>query len=328
MIYLGEQIEARDKFYHKVNCWVRKKLLGAYSTTNSTGYKCKVENCDICKIGFHSFDAGDFTTFILPRLDSIIISRPDRLINLEAQYTTEWEDQGLGNADDFKNHCAELFKTKGYTGWFTGYSINYNLAEWLDRHTCTFCNRQYIFVARKENGAKGINCQFDHWFDKASHPLLALSFYNLIPSCSVCNSSVKSTSSFNTEDHWHPYLDQDISEKFTFSYFKNSISDNEISFANEARLDKKTLKTLEDTGTKLVYKRHSSKELQDLIDLRYKYSDNYLEILLEKTFGNLHISKEERYRLIFGIELDSEDYHKRPFSKFKNDIITELLNNT
>jgi len=328
VIYLGNQIEARDKFYNKVNCWIRKKLLGSYSTSNPNGYKCHIENCDVCKTGFHSYDAGNFTAFILPRLHSIITSKPDSLIDLETQYIYEWEATGLGDGDDFKNHCSELFKVKGYTGWFTGYSINYNLAEWLDQHTCTFCNRQYIFVARKKNGAKGINCQFDHWFDKASHPLLALSFYNLIPSCSVCNSSVKSISSFNTVDHWHPYLDQDISEKFTFSYFKNSISDNEISFANEARLDKKTLKTLEDTGTKLVYKRHSSKELQDLIDLRYKYSDNYLEILLEKTFGDLHISKEERYRLIFGIELDSEDYHKRPFSKFKNDIITELLNNT
>lgn len=202
------------------------------------------------------------------------------------------------------------------------------MAEWLDQHTCTFCNRQYIFVARKKAGIKGINCQFDHWFDKASHPLLALSFYNLIPSCSVCNSSIKSSSSFNTNDYLHPYLDQDISEKFTFSYIKTSVGKNEISFANEARLDEKTRRTLEDIGTELVYRRHSSIELQDLIDLRYKYSDNYLEVLLEKTFGNLHVSKEERYRLIFGIELNSGNYHKRPFSKFKNDIITELLNNT
>ena len=56
-----------------------------------------------------------------------------------------------------------------------------------------------------------------------------------------------------------------------------------------------------------------------------KYSTNYLNILLEKMFPDIDISKEERYRLIFGIELEKENYHKRIFSKFKNDIINELI---
>lgn len=79
-------------------------------------------------------------------------------------------------------------------------------------------------------------------------------------------------------------------------------------------------------GTKLVYSKHSEKELQDLIDLRLKYSENYLKTLLEDTFDSkLNLSKEEKYRLIFGIELSEDSMHKRPFSKFKKDIIEELL---
>lgn len=39
------------------------------------------------------------------------------------------------------------------------------------------------------------------------------------------------------------------------------------------------------------------------------------------------MSKEEAYRMVFGIETKEEDYHKRPFSKFKKDIIDELLRN-
>lgn len=31
--------------------------------------------------------------------------------------------------------------------------------------------------------------QFNHFYDKGTYPYLALSFYNLIPSCSTCNSS-------------------------------------------------------------------------------------------------------------------------------------------
>ena len=42
-------------------------------------------------------------------------------------------------------------------------------------------------------------------------------------------------------------------------------------------------------------------------------------------FPDIEISKEERFRLIFGIELEEKNYHKRIFSKFKNDIISELM---
>ena len=53
--------------------------------------------------------------------------------------------------------------------------------------------------------------------------------------------------------------------------------------------------------------------------------NNYIKILTEDTFKNLKISKEEIYRMVFGIEIEEENYHRRPFSKFKKDIIDELL---
>lgn len=329
MIYLGEQIDAKEKFYQAVNCWMNKKLRGSYSGSNPNGYKCDVVNCDVCKIRFHKYDAGEFTGFILEHLEKIIKSKPNELLCIETELKQKWIQEDLGNAGSFKVECDKLFVKKGYKGWFTTYAINYNLSEWLDQHTCAYCNKQYIMTARKSNGKKGITCQFDHWFDKANHPILALSFYNLIPSCSICNGSVKSTSPFTTGTHLHPYIDKNISERFSFSYRFGDSGENEISIADEENLDIKTRRTLKDLGTKLVYKRHSSKELQDLIDLRKKYSDNYLEILTKDTFSKkLNISREECYRLIFGIELDSENHHKRPFSKFKKDIISELLNNT
>lgn len=75
----------------------------------------------------------------------------------------------------------------------------------------------------------------------------------------------------------------------------------------------------------MIYHGHSDKELKDLYDLRYKYSDNYLQALLDNTFGALPISNEEKYKLIFGIELEEKNYHKRIMSKFKSDIVKKLL---
>lgn len=325
MIYLGEQTDARVKYTQKAFCYINKKLYGSFSSSNPDGYQCVQNDCDVCSIKFHVLDLGSFNDFIKPYLSNIISVMPDKMLTFEKKVSNKYIEAGLGTSDDFKDNCSKLFKIQGYTNWFTGYAINYQLAEWLDQHTCTFCNRQYIFTARKKAGKKGMTCQFDHWFDKAKHPLLALSFYNLIPCCSVCNSSVKSTAPFDTKSHLHPYIDKNISNSFSFSYTLNAQSEYEISFADEENLSKKARKTLEDLGTRLVYSKHSHTELKDLIDLRKKYSDNYLEILLEKTFGELHMSDQERYRLVFGIEIDEKDYHKRPMSKFKKDIITELL---
>ena len=65
--------------------------------------------------------------------------------------------------------------------------------------------------------------------------------------------------------------------------------------------------------------------LQDEQDgIRKKYSENYLKYLLKILHKN-EPSEAEKYRMLFNVEKNEEDYHKRPFSKFKNDIIEKLL---
>ncbi len=328
MIYLGEQIEALDKFFSVVCCWVKSKQLGRKKANNKNGYKCDDLDCSVCRRDLKKIEGHDrFFDFIIPKLDEVIKAKPDEMLQLELKLRAEWSNNVDRDLKGFKDGCSVVLKEKGYGGWFTdAKGLNYDLAEWLDQHTCTFCNRQYIFTSRKNAKEKGMTCQFDHWFDKGSRPLFALSFYNLIPSCSVCNSSVKSVAHFNTDEYLHPYLDKDISSRFKFSSIPNTATQYGITFLKENKMDAKTKRTLERLGTKLVYSKHSEKELQDLIDLRLKYSDNYLKNLLENTFkGDLNMTKEEKYRLIFGIELEEDKFHKRIFSKFKNDIIKELL---
>lgn len=328
MNYLGEQNVAKSLYYAKVKCWLSVKFLGKYSKINPKGYKCDQEKCTYCSgRPRKSSEFSPYADFFLPKLEDIIKSPPDNLLKLEKTYKKEWFIKGLGDEEIFNDVCSILFKIRGYKGWFTENSVNYELAEWLDRHTCTYCNRQYIFVARKINGDKGMICQFDHWFDKGKHPLLALSFYNLIPSCSVCNSAaLKGSNSFTTKQHLHPYIDKDVLDKYLFSYRKKSLSENEITVKSLEPKDLRVERTINDLNLNLIYRNHSSKELEDLIDLRKKYSKNYLKILLEKTFDKeLSITEEEKYRLIFGIEINDDKRHQRIFSKFKFDIISELL---
>ncbi|WP_146035380.1 hypothetical protein [Salegentibacter mishustinae] len=228
----------------------------------------------------------------------------------------------------FNDEAKSLFVESGYTKWFLKTKQNYTLATKLSRDTCTYCNRQYIFTLKKNGENSGMVPQFGHWFPKGTYPLLALSFYNLIPSCSICNgSSIKGENPLNLKDHFHPYVDEEISDLFQFSFFKKSLRENIIQI-KQSPFNPKIKRTADELQTELLYKGHASRELQDLIDLRYKYSQNYLDILFNKTFkkGNLVMSEAEKYRLIFGIETERDNYHKRPLSKFKHDIIKELLN--
>lgn len=107
-----------------------------------------------------------------------------------------------------------------------------------------------------------------------------------------------------------------------FSYFYSSLNKPKVILKTE---NDKVEKTIIFGKIDEIYESHSNRELKDLLELRYKYSKNYLDILLNNTFKEMRLSHEEVYRMIFGTEINEHDYHKRPFSKFKKDIIEELL---
>ncbi len=329
MIYLGDQINALNKYSKDAICWLGIKIKSRKTRSRPLGYKCTDINCVHCNSGakIRSGINQDYRDlFTINLIKEIITSKPKRLVQIEVQLRNDYK--ALGYTDqDFNLEGKKLFCESGYEEWFLDNKWNYELAKLLDKHTCTYCNREYIFVYKNNIAGKGMVPQFDHWFAKTDYPLLALSFYNLIPSCATCN-GIKSSVGMNLSSHLHPYLDVEISSSYRFSYLFDSTNSLKIIFKNNNSISAKPQNTYEVLNLEMIYEGHAAKELKDLYELRHKYSVNYLKILLEKTFGNLAMSDQEKYRLIFGIELDEENYHKRIMSKFKKDIIEELLNNT
>lgn len=266
----------------------------------------------------------------------LIISKPTELLELNNQFMNAFfEEYNFEEYSAYANSPKEAKETNKYDDKTSkiknafNYSKiignKYDLAELLDQHTCTYCNRNYVKTVGKTS-SRVTRAEYDHFFSKSKYPFLALSFYNLIPICSPCNKK-KSNKDFNIATHLHPYFMDNEEKKFNFSFRKKDFNDNNvkinISTLNED-INNKINKTFDDLALRKIYNAHSDKELKDLLDLRYKYSDNYIEILINKTFNGI-MSKEEIYRTIFGVEIKEEDYHKRPFSKFKHDIIEELL---
>ncbi|MEH7110640.1 hypothetical protein V7083_23210, partial [Bacillus sp. JJ1764] len=90
----------------------------------------------------------------------------------------------------------------------------YELLNKINIQVCPYCNRQYIttlYTKRQKTRA-----QLDHFFDKATYPFLAISLYNLVPSCAVCNSSLKGQKKFFVNTYIHPYIDS-FGDKYRFT---------------------------------------------------------------------------------------------------------------
>ncbi|MCU5002924.1 hypothetical protein OCD70_22960 [Bacillus tropicus] len=68
---------------------------------------------------------------------------------------------------------------------------------------CPYCATQFIFLYESDTGkTRGT---LDHFFDKATYPFLALSIYNLVPCCKVCNSDFKGKKNVELDTHYSPF---------------------------------------------------------------------------------------------------------------------------
>ena len=246
----------------------------------------------------------DSTRNFIKRYKNILIkAEPRVLLKVHEKFNS------MKNGQDFES-LKLCFNERAYKSQFQK-KHSKEFLEILGIDTCVYCNRNYT-IQIVENRARA---ELDHWFPKEIFPLLSLSLYNLIPSCHSCN-HIKHN---NTPDGgWanaltnliHPYLGTK-DDYFLFSYYYDSINvPRTITRSNSI----KARKTIEFIKIDKIYDSHSNRELKDLLDLRYKYSKNYLDILVNKTFNHINISHDEVYRMVFGVTFNEKDFHQRPFS--------------
>ncbi len=203
----------------------------------------------------------------------------------------------------------------------------YQLADSLLVNTCVYCNRQYTFTV--SNGRRKVTRpQFDHYFSQEEHPMLRLSFYNLIPCCSICN-LMKQGAGFSMHSNLHPYLNE-FGDEGVFTYlpkdYKSMIgkSDNmEIKILvknhghlGDAIVNQKNFFHLDD-----IYGEHAD-IVQEVVWKRHVAKGSYLKWFKEK-FG-VGLSKEEIYRISIGNYIDPSELDRRVLSKLTRDIALEL----
>ncbi len=348
---------ALQQHYKFVRCYVWKKI-GAQKA-DGTSKKCADPVCPICSknhIKKHAGIPSDIYAYLNddPLLEILICGSPEEISAIDKDFWKfifpgleylSWvevmkkKEEKLSDSERslrgiIRNKTKILANIVSYSGWFdknepTSYYSAYHLASYLNLRSCVYCNRTYALTQFKMDQGmkigKLLRPQFDHWFPQETFPLLALSFFNLIPSCTVCNSSVKGRKNFSLADYVHPYVDN-ITDSILFSYtYAASINSAKIELTavnNDPALQKRINNTLEDFHLAEMYEAHEP-ELLDLLKIKQAYSESYLKKLRD-AFPGIKLTDNEMYRLAFGVELDPKDFHKRPFSKFKYDILKEL----
>lgn len=265
------------------------------------------------------------------RLKKLLTLEPADLVNLEQ--TIKDEFARLPKVE--RPSDVVLGMIMGYTAVFnsTSKSKAFWLSKAVGKNTCVYCNRQYVFTVEKGDGMvkedRIARPVFDHWFAKSKHPLLSLSLFNLIPSCSVCNSSVKLNDDYTLATHIHPYVHEVGHPDFTFRV--SPAAKNEVVW--EVKLDaapgSKEERTINDLCLNEQYTMHGRTEVNDLMEFRQKYPTGYLKQLMQDVLKNAAknghtLTIEEVYRMLFGTEIKEDKYLDRPLSKMKYDILHDM----
>ena len=229
----------------------------------------------------------------------------------------------LFSYDEFPNHTGEWNRHK--------------LLSLMEIEVCPYCQRNYI-SSFEENDDKRTTADLDHFYPKSLYPFLALSLYNFIPSCQICNSRFKGTK--DTYNSVYPYEESfdDLGAKFKTSkeiiYEILGEKDSEffvnINYGNLKDEDnKKVQNSVSNLGLDKVYKKSHNQYIKDLLDNIEKYPEKYLEGCVE-IFDEYYKDKNKKEKIIkYFIDIVKEPCRKRiengePLAKLTKDIFDEF----
>lgn len=180
--------------------------------------------------------------------------------------------------------------------------LNVQLVKSSGILVCPYCNRNYINVRDTKMGG-----QLDHFYSRSSYPFLAISLYNLVPSCSVCN-NIKRAVDLNISpfEMVNPFNDV----KFEYFFKSETEIDLLIKCGNEYRKQDIAILKLKD-----AYSIHDVDVLR-MLNNEKKYNRDYRSKLKDR----LKMDDLEIDKIIFGEVVEAGNLANIPLGKLKSDI--------
>lgn len=261
----------------------------------------------------------------------IITAKPDDLERLGKKIGSvpkiKFLVQGKNRRPHYRTKNSEIWKeiveSLGYETLRSNFYPRY--FGLLGIKSCVYCNSQYTLSVEKSAGVYIAKYDVDHHQSKSSHPWQCISLFNLYPSCVPCN-RVKSSKSIAFK-----LYSEDLSlvskSGFRFQLSPRSkaqyltskdIEDIEITF--EDLLGKDEHDAMFSIGS--IY--NTQKDLAEQLIISSQMYDSASRESLSENFKKLKISSEVFNRVILGTYTAEKDIHRRPMSKFTQDIAKDL----
>lgn len=225
------------------------------------------------------------------------------------------------------------------------YIIHYRMLSDLLRHkllcslgvtTCPYCNRQYITGYIDENKKK-TTADLDHFYQKGTYPLFALSLFNFIPSCQICNSRMKGEKQIHS---LYPY-EEGFEDNVKFCLVPDKKDDDKALLRawlgdrrafDKIKIDLKLREGLDMSYVsraegsialfklKQIYAIHKDKALDTILKKRIYWESPYKQFM-EDLFNRIGLAFSEEEMLDFLVGFHWQDQHyDEPLSKFVHDI--------
>ena len=264
---------------------------------------------DYGKVHKHS-EVGKIVSVLSSKeLDDLILCQPEQLKTFPAPKV---------DGVSFLKAYYRFFTVKGDDG--------VNNAVWLTTmlniKVCPYCNRTYTFTVKKKpkRAKRQVRPELDHFFPKSKYAHLALSFYNLVPSCPQCN-YLKGDNEFD----YHPYFGDLNGNEGPRIEVENVRRDAKgmLVFPDDPKL--RILEGNENTrvlGLQELYEQHND-YVKEILDKIQAYNKDYYDSLVD-SFQGMGKTQEEIDRLVWGNYIEGAAQEKRPLSKMAKDLLTQF----
>ncbi len=231
-----------------------------------------------------------------------------------------------------------LKKIFNYEGKIYKDNLRHELLTNLDIRVCPYCQRQYITNYKEDNNDK-TTADLDHFYSQEKYPYLALSLYNFIPSCQICNSRMKGTTEFSRSTHIYPY-EESFGKEYKFistnihllnpKYNKVKFKRNMKFTHSDPKFYNRVEKNIKDLKLDKVYEDSHNEYLKDMIENIQNYPPSKLDEIddLFQQKGS-PLTPEERKKIKLDLqELVLKPYKDRidkgePLAKLTKDILEE-----
>lgn len=258
---------------------------------------------------------------------------PSTAYSSVGEFETEVKKLTSNSWKGYVDTLKEIFNYNKFTQAAEGWSA-YDLVSLAEVSVCPYCNRSFVTTLQK-NGKK-TRAVLDHYYAKALYPYLALSLYNLIPSCYVCNSSFKGEIDFYKDEAIYPYEEEflnlatfktDFNDEtpYDYKYLLGLSKDFKITFkinTTDEELERKIKRSIKTFALEDMYNSHLD-IVKDLIRSGIVNNKSRIDEIYEE-FSDIFSSREDVMQSLYLNYMDEKNLDKRPFSKLTQDICKEL----